>query len=153
MKKITLTILTLSAVVLLGACNNKNNETKESSGSAMSEKVEQSTTSSSKQTEKASIFTATLVEDAVANDGTDQSIRLVLTDVTAEEDPENIANMMKSDGVILNVVTDQLQTGLTMDQLKKGEQVRFTLTGTPAMTMSIPPQVMGNAVQLVEKVK
>lgn len=77
---------------------------------------------------------------------------MVLKEVEAVEDPEKMIGMMKNDGVILNVTTEQLADGLTESSLKTGDKIQFTLVGLPAMTMSIPPQVVGNSVIKVEKI-
>ncbi|MEI5988873.1 hypothetical protein [Enterococcus crotali] len=156
MKKIVLSLLSIITLISLGACTgNEKNSSKGSSETVMTSKKEQSSehTSSSLDKENSqSIFTAVLVEDAKKNETIDQSIRLVLNKVEAIEDPEEILNMMKNDGVILNVLTEQLTKGVTEESLKKGDKIQFTLAGLPAMTMSIPPQVAGNSVIKVEKI-
>ncbi|MGX7245697.1 hypothetical protein ACWOC1_12715 [Enterococcus quebecensis] len=111
------------------------------------------TTSNSKdQKQEQAVFTAVLVEDAKKNDTVDKSIRLVLNQVEAIEDPEKVVNMMKNEGVILNVSNEELAGGITEEELKTGDKIQFTLVGLPAMTMSIPPQVAGNSVIKVEKI-
>ena len=158
MKQIKLLLLGSAVALLLGACGAGNNSSSGSSETQVT--TEESNSSSTGQSWSGgsdnqsvtgtSIFTATLVEDAaeIADDGT---TRLTLKTVEAVEDPEAILPMMQNDGVVLNVTPDQLAEGLTMDQLKSGDQVRFTLSGLPVMTMSIPPQIAGNAVKVVEK--
>jgi outer membrane PBP1 activator LpoA protein len=155
MKKIVLTLITIVAAISLAACtgNKEKSSTSKNGETAMSSQDKQTAstnTSSKEQTE--SIFTAALVEDAKQNETVDQSIRLVLNKVEAVEDPEKIIGMMKNDGVILNVTKDQFADGITEEQLKAGDTIRFTLTGLPAMSMSIPPQIVGNAVLKVEKI-
>ncbi|WP_086312800.1 hypothetical protein A5821_000352 [Enterococcus sp. 7F3_DIV0205] len=153
MKKRVLTILTILTLVSLGACaKNKQNSPKGSEETAMSSKQNKATDETSNDNEQAkSIFTAVLGEDAKENETVDHSTRLVLKEVEAIEDPEKIIGMMKNDGVILNVSKDQFADGITSNELKKGDKIQFTLVGLPAMTMSIPPQVAGNAVIKVEK--
>lgn len=154
MKKFLIAILAISTVLTIGACTkNTKNESKESGATSMTSKKEQSTEQSSGNIEqKKSLFTAVLIEDAKKNETVDQSIRLVLTKVEAIEDPESILNMMKNDGVILNVSEEQLANGLKEENLKSGDKIQFTLVDLPAMTMSIPPQVAGNSVLKVEKI-
>lgn len=156
MKKITITFVTVIALISLAACTqNKTDSSKGSEKTSMSSEKDQmiDETSTMKDQEKSqSIFTAILVEDAKKNDTVDQSTRLVLKEVEAVEDPEKMIGMMKNDGVILNVTTDQLADGLTESSLKTGDKIQFTLVGLPAMTMSIPPQVVGNSVIKVEKI-
>lgn len=153
-KKSLIAILAISTVLAIGACTkNTKSESKESGSTSMTSKKEQSTEQSSGKIEqKKSLFTAVLLEDAKKNETVDQSIRLVLTKVEAIEDPESILNMMKNDGVILNVSEGQLANGLKEEDLKSGDKIQFTLVDLPAMTMSIPPQVAGNSVLKVEKI-
>lgn len=156
MKKITITFVTVIALISLAACTqNKTDSSKGSEKTSMSSEKDLmiDETSTMKDQEKSqSIFTAILVEDAKKNDTVDQSTRLVLKEVEAVEDPEKMIGMMKNDGVILNVTTEQLADGLTESSLKTGDKIQFTLVGLPAMTMSIPPQVVGNLVIKVEKI-
>ncbi|MBO0424318.1 hypothetical protein [Enterococcus plantarum] len=156
MKKITITFVTVIALISLAACTqNKTDSSKGSEKTSMSSEKDQmiDETSTMKDQEKSqSIFTAILVEDAKKNDTVDQSTRLVLKEVEAVEDPEKMIGMMKNDGVILNVTTEQLADGLTESSFKTGDKIQFTLVGLPAMTMSIPPQVVGNSVIKVEKI-
>lgn len=49
------------------------------------------------------------------------------------------------DGIVLNATAEQLAQGLTMEDLKAGDQVEFTVASPAATTMSIPPQLLGNA--------
>ncbi|OTN90118.1 hypothetical protein A5819_002617 [Enterococcus sp. 7E2_DIV0204] len=156
MKKMSIAVGTICALFILGACTaNNNGETKGSTETSMMSKKEESTeqtSNSSDKVQKQSVFTAILVEDGKKNETVDQSIRLVLNEVEAVIDPEEILNMMKNDGVILNVSTEQLAAGLTEADLRAGDKIQFTLVGLPAMTMSIPPQVAGNSVIKVEKI-
>ncbi|MEI5995368.1 hypothetical protein [Candidatus Enterococcus mansonii] len=156
MKKIATPMLTFLLLISLGACTeNQKESSKGSEETSMSSQNDQATddTFTSKKKENAqSIFTAILTEDAKENDTKDQSIRLVLKEVKAIEDPEKIIAMMENDGVILNVVNEQLADGINYENLKKGDNIRCTLVGLPAMTRSIPPQIAGNSVIKVEKI-
>ncbi|MGM0217467.1 hypothetical protein [Enterococcus sp. AZ126] len=155
MKKIAIAVLTVFTLISLGACaQNKKDSSKGSEETAMSSQKDQvidETLNTKDKDETQSIFTAVLVEDATKNETVDKSIRFVLKDVEVVEDPEKIINMMKNDGVILNVPKEQLADGLTESEFKAGDTIQFTLAGLPAMTMSIPPQVAGNSVVNVEK--
>ena len=157
MKKIVITILTVFTLASLGACvQNKKDSSKGSEETSMSSRKNQATnetTNTKDKEETESVFKAVLVEDAKKNDTVDQSTRLVLKEVEAVEDPENIIDMMKNDGVILNVSKEQLAAEMTESDLKTGDKIQFTLVGLPAMTMSIPPQVVGNSVIKVEKLQ
>lgn len=158
MKRLKMVIAAAAMLVLLGACGQQKNNTKESSGETVS--TEQSTSESTSETSsestaevsEASVFTGTLSEDASAieNDG---SIRIPLNGIEAVSDPEEMLPSFQTNGVILNAQEAQLSDGLTVEQLKAGDKVRFTLAGLPIMTMSIPPQVPGNSITLIEKVE
>lgn len=155
MKKVSMIVLVAVSIFTLGACGSGDNTSNESSA-ATEETTNQtgeqswSGNSDSQWSSLVSVFTGVLSQDAemTENDGT---IRLVLNSIEAVEDPEVFLPMMETDGVILTISEDQLADGLMMDELKSGDKVQFTLTGMPAMTMSIPPQVAGNAVKVVEK--
>jgi hypothetical protein len=149
MKKAALTMVVLSLSVFLSACGTKE-KTKESSETSMTTTV--STENATPISENA-IFVGTLAEDASKNAEAETSFRLVLTEIKAEKDPEDILNMMKNDGVVLNVLPSQLKNDPGLESLKKGEHIRFTVRGVPAMTMSIPPQMIGNAIESIEKVE
>lgn len=155
MKKMIISGVMMVTLFALGACTPNKTEVKGSGETTMTSKNDESTeqtTNSSDKENKQAVFTAVLVEDGKQNDTVDKSIRLVLKEVEAVEDPEKMVNMMKNDGVILNVDSEQLGDGITADNLKAGDKVQFTLVGLPAMTMSIPPQVAGNSVIKVEKI-
>lgn len=153
MKKIAIAVITIVTLISLGACTkNKQDSAKEREETSMpSKKSEETDATSHNKEQSKSIFKATLIEDAKRNETVDKSLRLVLNEVEAIEDPEKIIGMMKNDGVILNVSNEQLADGVTENELKKGDKIQFTLAGLPAMTMSIPPQVVGNSVVKVEK--
>lgn len=156
MKRVVIVTLMIFSLIVLGACTgNKKEALKESGETATMSENEQSTeqkpTNESKE-QSQSVFTAVLVEDAKKNDTVEQSTRLVLDNVTAIEDSGEIINMMKNDGVILNVSDEQFAKDISTENLKTGDKIQFTLVGLPAMTMSIPPQVVGNSVIKVEKI-
>ncbi|MBL1230144.1 hypothetical protein IW492_12965 [Enterococcus sp. BWB1-3] len=159
MKKVKMILLAAVSIFILGACGSGNNTSNESSESSVAKEESTSQTgeqswsgsSDSQWSSLVSVFTGVLSEDAEAAEH-DGAIRLVLNSIEAVDDPEVFLPMMETDGVILNVSEDQLAEGLTLDQLKSGDKVQFTLTGMPAMTASIPPQVAGNAVKIIEKV-
>lgn len=157
MKKIVGVVLAVFTLISLGACTQNNKDSSKGSEEVlMSNKKDQvidETSNTEDQEKSQSVFTAVLVEDAQKNDTVDQSTRLVLKVVEAVEDPEKIIGMMKNDGVILNVSKEQLADGITENNLKTKDKIQFTLVSLPAMTMSIPPQIAGNSVIKVEKIK
>lgn len=143
MKKFLLLLGALISVFSLSACaSGSADQSEESSEAAVSE--------SSSTEEMKSIFTATLVEDAKANEDAGKTYRLVLTDVKAVQDPEGIEKQFKNDGVILNITDRQLHAGQTMADFTSGKTVTVTLKGLPIMTMSIPPQIPGNSIDDVK---
>lgn len=112
LKKIAVVVL---AVFSLGACTVKSS--RESDGSSVSDKNQQSadkTSNSKTDKQSQAIVTAILVDDAKENETGDHSTRFVLNKVEAIEDPEKMVDMMKKDGVILNVSKKQLADGITV---------------------------------------
>ncbi|WP_086348040.1 hypothetical protein [Candidatus Enterococcus clewellii] len=157
MKKLKMVIAAATMLVLLGACGQQKNNTKESSETNMS--TEQSTNQSTNSTSgsgdevsEASVFTGVLAEDATETES-DGSIRITLHEIGAVSDPEEMLPNFQNNGVILNAQEKQLAEGLTVEQLKSGDKIRFTLAELPIMTMSIPPQIPGNSITLIEKVE
>lgn len=148
MKKIFLFILPLVIFTACGNAVNKEDSTMKSSHSKNSE----STASTSEAKAKA-VFTGKLAENASQNDTQDRSLRLILKNVKAVEDPENIGPMMVNDGVILNIAEDQLAKGTAKDDMRAGDTIQFTTDSMVPMTASIPPQIPGMAVLSVEKIR
>lgn len=103
-------------------------------------------------TEKLAVFTGKLAEAGVLNETQPLSMRLHLENIQAESDPESIVPLF-SHGVILNILVEQLEESIPLSHLKKGTKVRFTVVGLPPMTMSIPPHVGGQAIELIRKSK
>ncbi|MBL1224995.1 hypothetical protein [Enterococcus sp. BWR-S5] len=157
MKRLKMVIAAAAMLVLLGACGQKkdaseeSSETKVSTEQSTNQSTENSTDSADKVSE-VSVFTGTLTEDATVMDN-DNGIRISLNGIEVVSDPEAILPMMENDGVILNAQESQLSEGVTVDTLKAGDKIRFTLTGLPIMTMSIPPQIPGNSISLIEKIE
>lgn len=102
-------------------------------------------------TEKLAVFTGKLAEAGVLNETQPLSMRLHLENIQAESDPESIVPLF-SHGVILNILVEQLEESIPLSHLKKGTKVRFTVLGLPPMTMSIPPHVGGQAIELIEEI-
>ncbi|KAF1298677.1 hypothetical protein BAU15_11160 [Enterococcus sp. JM4C] len=159
MKKGLLSSLCIVGLTLiLVGCSNQNKKsearsessqisTTSTQGSGEDEGTEMTT--SEDKSHVRSKFTATLSEDATQSEKDSEQIRLILSEVNAEEDPENILPMLSNDGVILNVKKDQLGEDTSIEVLKKGSKITFVLKGIPMMTMSLPPQVAGNSVEQV----
>lgn len=155
MKKVPMALALVATIILIGACgvnDKKQNEDLEDSQSETSLESSKGDTKVTTNEEETSIFTGILTEDAQLNDGNDKTIRLVLTDIEAVEDPDEMEKTMKNDGVVLNISEDQLANGLTEKELKKGDKVQFSLKSMPVMTMSIPPQIPGMSVKSIEKI-
>ena len=145
-------IIAVSSGSFLTACST--NDKKDNSASSTTELLKESSGQEMTQTstddhQTRSKFTAILIDDASENEDTQKTIRLSLSEVKAIEDPENILPMMQSNGVILNVTTEQFGEETSLATLKKGTEISFVLNGLPIMTMSIPPQIPGSAVDQV----
>lgn len=140
MKKVYL-LLALSCVTLLvGACGQASATDSTDSPATSESSIAAETTTDSESAE--AVFTGVLKEDAAAEES--DTVRIVLGDVEAVTDPENMAESFKNDGVILNVGADQLDA--KKEELTKGVKVTFTTSSLSIMTMSIPPQIPGNSI-------
>ncbi|MGM0124136.1 hypothetical protein IGI37_001510 [Enterococcus sp. AZ194] len=156
MKKSSLcALLTISLGLVLVGCSNEtkkpqaSTETSQSISSSTKESSEKEMSSTEDKSQTRSEFTATLSEDAKENEKDKNQLRLILNEVTAKVDPENIIGSFSNGGVILNVATDQLGEKTSLASLKKGTEVTFVLNKTPIMTMSLPPQIPGNSIETV----
>lgn len=153
MKKISVITILLGALLFLSACGSNEKMASKSGETSQASTTSEMMESTSKMDKKLSVFTGSLVEDTTQNEDEGKTIRLVLEKIEAVEDPDQVINTMKADGVVLNVTTDLFADGLDETKLVAGDKIRFTLTGLPIMTMSIPPQIPGNSISLVEKLE
>lgn len=129
----------LLGTLFLVACQNKTED--------VSEATEESIVET--QTASETVWHAVVKEDATKSQ---ETIMVMIEQIDPIQDSEEIFKMVGEQGVQLNISEDQLKDGLTVDELKKGESVSVTLSETPIMTNSLPPQVPGNSVVAVSKV-
>lgn len=129
----------LLGTLFLVACQNKTED--------VSEATEESIVET--QTSSETVWHATVKEDATKSQ---ETIMVMIEQIDPIQDSEEIFKMVGEQGVQLNISEDQLKGGLTVDELKKGESVSVTLSETPIMTNSLPPQIPGNSVVAVSKV-
>lgn len=150
MKKIMILTIILTSATLLSSCSAKSNP---SNQEKQSSEVIVSNDSSTNIQETNVILEGVLSEDVQETDSSDEAIRLVLKDIQAIEDPENIASALKTDGVILNVPVEIMPENFSTATWVTGDKIQFELSAMPMMTASIPPQIPGNSIILVEKIK
>lgn len=129
----------LLGTLFLVACQNKTED--------VSEATEESIVET--QTASETVWHAVVKEDATKSQ---ETIMVMIEQIDPIRDSEEIFKMVGEQGVQLNISEDQLKDGLTVDELKKGESVSVTLSETPIMTNSLPPQIPGNSVVAVSKV-
>lgn len=129
----------LLGTLFLVACQNKTED--------VSEATEESIVET--QTDSETVWHATVKEDATKSQ---ETIMVMIEQIDPIQDSEEISKMVGEQGVQLNISEDQLKDGLTVDELKKGESVSVTLSETPIMTNSLPPQIPGNSVVAVSRV-
>lgn len=129
----------LLGTLFLVACQNKTED--------VSEATEESIVET--QTDSETVWHATVKEDVTKSQ---ETIMVMIEQIDPIQDSEEIFKMVGEQGVQLNISEDQLKDGLTVDELKKGESVSVTLSETPIMTNSLPPQIPGNSVVAVSKV-
>lgn len=129
----------LLGTLFLVACQNKTED--------VSEATEESIVET--QTASETVWHAVVKEDATKSQ---ETVMVMIEQIDPIQDSEEIFKMVGEQGVQLNISEDQLKDGLTVDELKKGESVSVTLSETPIMTNSLPPQIPGNSVVTVSKV-
>lgn len=129
----------LLGTLFLVACQNKTED--------VSEATEESIVET--QTASETVWHAVVKEDATKSQ---ETVMVMIEQIDPIQDSEEIFKMVGEQGVQLNISEDQLKDGLTVDELKKGESVSVTLSETPIMTNSLPPQIPGNSVVAVSKV-
>lgn len=129
----------LLGTLFLVACQNKTED--------VSEATEESIVET--QTASETVWHAVVKEDATKSQ---ETIMVMIEQIDPIQDSEEIFKMVGEQGVQLNISEDQLKDGLTVDELKKGESVSVTLSETPIMTNSLPPQIPGNSVVAVSRV-
>lgn len=129
----------LLGTLFLVACQNKTED--------VSEATEESIVET--QTASETVWHAVVKEDATKSQ---ETIMVMIEQIDPIQDSEEIFKMVGEQGVQLNISEDQLKDGLTVEELKKGESVSVTLSETPIMTNSLPPQIPGNSVVAVSKI-
>lgn len=141
MKKSSLLFLAVAALVLLSACGkteattDKSLETRESSSAA--EKA------------KAAVYEGELSENATEEE--DGIVKVTLKNVKGNKDPQNILDSMK-DGVVLHV-PKELLAGVDLATLTIGGKISFSLKEPVIMTRSLPPQIPGDSVEMIQLIK
>ncbi|WEV45468.1 hypothetical protein OZX60_01600 [Streptococcaceae bacterium ESL0687] len=145
-KTLPLLAISLLACGSLLACTSK---------SLSKDKTDTSTSlnSSSITEDKKGVFTGVLAEDVSQLDDADKAYRFSLKDVEATSDPNDIEGILQANGIVLNLSKDQLPKDFKEGDYKEGDKISFTIEGHPAMTNSLPPQIVGQVVSSVEKVK
>lgn len=102
---------------------------------------------------KVDVFTATLKEDARIDENHSDVVSLSLEDVKSDGDTPEDAAAFANQGAILNASLDNFEKGFEASEFKAGTKIRFTLKSPSAMTASIPPQVPGMSILVIEAVK
>lgn len=129
----------LLGTLFLVACQNKTEDVSEATDESIVET----------QTASETVWHAVVKEDATKSQ---ETIMVMIEQIDPIQDSEEIFKMVGEQGVQLNISEDQLKDGLTVEELKKGESVSVTLSETPIMTNSLPPQIPGNSVVAVSKI-
>lgn len=140
MKKLNWFVL-MGLLFSLGACQSAPEKTEQSAASTTEEvkdDVNQETT-----------YTGELTEDAVVGE---DIVRLTFKEVKSES-KEDALDVIGPDGVILNAERKTIQKGEDPKDWKAGTMIEFTVQDPVVMTRSIPPQIPGNVIKKVERVK
>ncbi|MGO2082757.1 hypothetical protein [Vagococcus sp.] len=146
MKKIISIVSLGLLMVALGACGNQKKETTPSQTETSTSDVKplsDSTSSSEDKERKVSILEGTI--ESVG----EQS--LTLTAIEGVTDPEDVANMFQTDGVIVKLTAEVLETAnLDMSSFKKGDRVQMGILEGAPVTQSLPPQVTAESIKLAK---
>lgn len=103
-------------------------------------------------TDSLSEFKGTIMEEVLFNGDVSKTYRVFLKNIEAISDDDNLLPILNNFGLVLNLVKEQFQD-IRPNKLKVGDKVIFSLEGIPPMTMSIPPQVAGVAVEYIKLVE
>ncbi|OFI49206.1 hypothetical protein BG261_03815 [Floricoccus tropicus] len=105
-----------------------------------------------KSQDSLSEFQGIIAEKVLPNEDVSNTYRVFLNNIEAISDDENLLPILNNFGLVLNLIKEQFQ-GIRPNKLKIGDKVIFSLKGIPPMTMSIPPQVAGVAVDYIKLVE
>lgn len=148
MKKMVLGSMLVSAVFVISGCSSgvstsaSEGQTTKRTGEIASSSINESTTM-----ETNPIFEGRLTSDPVENKDT---VMLTFESVDVVSDPDAIHDVLDSNGVVLNVTKELFDRTKHNDKIKNGTLIEFTLTKTPALTFSIPPQVPGDSIESIK---
>lgn len=143
-------VLSLAVVILFVAagCGNTANKKSESSNSELKSTEKDSSTTSSMMIEKDSVvYTAVVKEDSSSEIGQIWVEKLLPVDST-NKTPE----IFKEDVVLLtdgSNVFNGNDEKISLDEIKLGDELEITVAANPVSTMSIPPQIPGEAVHKI----
>ncbi|MGY3703656.1 hypothetical protein BW731_10410 [Vagococcus martis] len=147
MKKMVIGSVLLGSVFVMSGCTSGLN-TSASEGQTTKRTGEISTSTTNEiNYESNPIFEGRLIGDPVIDKN---SVILSFESVDAVNDPESIHDVLDSNGVVLNVDKTIFDKTKHKEKFKQGALVEFTLTKTPALTYSIPPQVPGDSIKSVQ---
>lgn len=152
MKKSFLALGVLLSIGMLSACSNsKDNASKESSASSsISQPKEPATSSSSQETQDNSEFKGKITEKAVIEG---ETVTVTINNVETIKDPAGVNASLTPDGVVLIADKKVFDESVKIEDLAEGDELDFTLSPTPEMTKSIPPQISGDSVIKISLVK
>lgn len=147
-KSIVLSLAVVILFVAVAGCGNTTNKKSESSNSELKSTEKDSSTTSSMMIEKDSVvYTAVVKADSSSEIGQIWVEKLLPVDST-NKTPE----IFKEDVVLLtdgsNVFNGNNEK-ISLDEIKLGDELEITVAANPVSTMSIPPQIPGEAVHKI----
>ncbi len=140
-RKLLLKGLIVMSITLV-SCSKK--EVKKTERSLTQETIE------TKEKTESARFKGEIIEPPMI-DG--ETVRLTFENVTAVEDPEKVIDSLNANGVVLLANIESMDINLETEDLEVGSELEFTLASPPAMTFSIPPQISGNSILEVKRIK
>ncbi|UUV99103.1 hypothetical protein [Vagococcus luciliae] len=149
MKKIVLSSLLISSVFVISGCSSGVNTTaSEGQTTKRTGEISSSTSTVRESNQKSRpIFEGRLTMDPIIEKDT---VILSFESVDVVCDPDSIHDVLDSNGVVLNVDKKLYDKTKNKDKMRYGVTVEFTLTPTPALTFSIPPQVPGDSIESIK---
>ena len=148
MKKIVMSSMLVTSVFIISGCSsNVNGASTLNSGQTTKKTGEIASTTvreDGKDKNTNPVFEGRLSSDPVTNK---ETVILSFESVDVVHDPDSLHDILDSNGVILNVDKKLFDNTSHCEKMRDGVRVEFTLTKTPALTFSIPPQVPGDSIE------
>ncbi|MEG0249564.1 MAG: hypothetical protein RR561_00590 [Peptostreptococcus sp.] len=147
MKKIslflTLVVISFSVISCTPNANSNQKVKKDTSTSVSSEKDK-------KEENKLSTYQGEIVS-ILENDNTYSFELIDLSLISGDNEGEKV--ITSNDKIILNISKEKVEKDKLIDNITENEKVEFEIDSMPAMTHSIPPQILDSSIHDIKKVE